>query len=329
MTTMFLNRAIAAAVKKEMLEDKNIILIGEDIINKAGGLSIYLGVPEAFPDRCFDMPICESGFTHFANGAAIAGLRPIVDLMFSDFGFIAGDAIINNAAKFRFNSMGNINVPATYVLGNGGRGTYGSAGSGSTHSQCAENWFTNVPGLKIVAPYFADDAYGLMRSCIKDNDPTLFFYHEGSLGVKCEVPDDDDFRIPLNNAARIRREGADVTIIGIQSMVPVVEATANKLEEDGISAEIIDPRVLIPLDEAKIIDSVKKTGRLIIVHEAPIRGGFGGEIAAVVADRCFDSLKAPIKRLGALNSPIPSNMAEYFMMPRAEDIIKAVKEILK
>lgn len=326
MATMFLNRAIAAAVKKEMEADENIILLGEDIINKGGGLSIYLGIPEAFPDRCFDMPICESGFTHFANGAAVFGLRPVVDLMFSDFGYIAGDAIVSNAAKFRFNSMGNINVPTTYVFGNGGRGTYGSAGSGSTHSQCSENWFTNVPGLKIAVPYYADDAYGLMRSCIRDNDPTLFFYHEGSLGVKAEIADPEAL-IPLNGAARIRREGTDVTILAIQSMVPVAEKAAAALEEEGISAEVIDPRVLVPFDADALIASVHKTGRLVIVHEAPVRGGFGGEVAAIAAEKCFGSLKAPIMRIGSLNSPIPSNMGEYLMMPKVEDIISTVKSI--
>lgn len=328
MANMFLNRAIAAAVRKEMAEDPDIILLGEDIINKGGGLSIYLGIPEEFPGRCFDMPICESGFTHFANGAAVAGLRPVVDLMFSDFSFIAGDAIVNNAAKFRFNSQGRINVPCTYVLGNGGRGTYGSVGSGSTHSQCAENWFTNIPGLKLAAPYYADDAYGLMRSCIRDNDPTLFFYHEGSLGRKAEVPDDPEYIIPLNNAAKIRREGSDATLVAIQSMLPVAEDACAELEKEGVSVELIDPRVLIPLDEEKVIKSVRKTGRLTIVHEAPVRGGFAGEIAAIVADKAFDALKAPIKRVGALNSPIPSGMAEYLMMPKKEDIIAAVKATL-
>ena len=329
MATMFLNRAIAAATMKEMAADNNVILMGEDIINRGGGLSIFMGVAENFPDRCFDMPICESGYTHFSNGAAIAGLRPIVDLMFSDFAFIAGDAIVNNSAKFRFNSLGTINVPSVFVFGNGGRGTFGTAGSGSTHSQCSEAWFMNVPGLKIVAPYYAEDAYGLMRSCIRDNDPTVFFYHEGSLGVKSEVPDDEDFIIPLNNAAKIRSEGDDITIVAIQSMVPLADKAAEELRAEGISCEVIDPRVIIPFDEEKVIKSVNKTGHLLIVHEAPVRGGVGGEIATIVGEKCFTTLKAPIKRLGALNSPIPCNMAESLMMPNVEKIKAAVKEVLK
>ncbi|SBW04311.1 Transketolase central region [uncultured delta proteobacterium] len=325
--SLFLNRAIAEAVRLEMERDDTIILLGEDIINKGGGLSIFLGVPEAFPGRCLDMPICESGFSHFANGAALAGLRPIVDLMFSDFGFVAGDAIVSNAAKFRFNSLGRLSVPVTFVMANGGRGTYGSVGSGSTHSQCSESWFSNVPGLKIVAPYYADDALGLMRSAIRDNDAVLFLYHEGSLGVKCPVPDVQE-PIPLARAARVRREGKDITVVAIQSMVPIVEKAAETLAAEGISVEIIDPRVLIPFDEEALLRSIAKTGRLLIVHEAPVRGGCGGEIAAIAAEKGFDSLKKPIRRIGSLNSPIPSGVAEHLMVPKMEDVINGVKSLL-
>lgn len=327
MAKMFLNRAIAKAVKMEMEKDGSIFVCGEDIVNTGGGLSIFMGISEQFPDRCLDTPICESGFTHFANGAALAGMRPIVDIMMSDFATIAADAIINNGAKFRYCSLGVLQAPITYITANGGRGTYNGYGSGCNHSQCIESWFANVPGLKIVAPYYASDVFGLLRSSIRDNDPVLFLYHEGSLGRMSEVPD-EDYVIPLNNAAKIMHEGKDVTIVAIQGMVPVAEEAREELEKEGISVELIDPRVLIPFDETALLNSIKKTGRLVIVHEAHVRGGYGAEIAAIASEKGFASLKAPIKRLGALNCPIPAGYGEYYMMPHADDIINAVKSII-
>lgn len=326
MAKMFLNRAIAEAVRLEMERDEKVFLIGEDIINRGGGLSTFLGIPELYPDRCFDTPIAELGYSHFAIGAALAGYRPIVDLMFSDFTGVAADAIINNAPKWHFNSLGKLSVPVVFFAGNGGRGTYGSVGSGANHSQCVEAWFSNVPGLKIVAPYYSADALGLLRASIRDDDPVLYLYHEGSLGKKFEVP--DDCYIPLNNAANVLKEGSDITILAIQSMVPLAVEAAETLAQEGISAEIIDPRVLIPFDMDKLKKSLKKTGRLLIVHEAPTRGGVGGEIAARAAEECFEDLKGPVVRLGALNSPIASGFAETFMVPHAEDIVAKAKAML-
>lgn len=327
MRDIYLNRAIAEAVYKEMEQDKNVILLGEDILNRGGGLSTFLGVPQQFPDRCLDMPICESGYTHFANGCAFAGLRPVVDLMFSDFIALSFDAIVNGAAKFRFNSLGEVQIPAVYVAGNGGRGTYDGVGSGCNHSQCVEAWFMNVPGLKIVAPYYPSDALGLMRSSIRDNDPVLYLYHEGSLGIRENV-EDEVTPIPLNNAAKILREGKDVTIIAIQSMVPVALNAAKILEEEGICVELIDPRVLIPFDFEKVAVSVQKTGRLMIVEEAPTRGSFAGEILRMICETCPEALKKPAKILGAKNSPIGSGFAEAYIMPHKEHIIAAAKALM-
>ncbi|MEI3340381.1 MAG: transketolase C-terminal domain-containing protein [Eubacterium sp.] len=326
MAKMFLNRALAEAVRLEMERDDRVLLMGEDIINRGGGMSTFLGIPQDYPDRCFDMPIAESGYSHFAVGAALQGYRPIVDLMFSDFSAIAFDAIVNNASKWRFNSQGKVSVPIVFFAGNGGRGTYGSVGSGVNHSQCVEPWFMNVPGIKIVAPYYAEDALGLLRASIRDDDPVVFLYHEGSLGKKSEVG--EDVYIPLNNAAKVCREGADITVVAIQSMVPVVEQAAAELEAEGIDIEIIDPRVLMPLDMNAIKKSIAKTGRLLIVQEAPSRGGFASEIAARAADEAFELLKTPIKKIGALNSPIGSGFSEGFMMPHVEDVIAKVKEML-
>ena len=183
-------------------------------------MSTFLGVPQKFPDRCLEMPMAEAGFTHFANGAALAGHRPIVDMMFSDFATIPSDAIINGAPKFRFCSLGELSCPTVYIMANGGRATYGGGGSGCNHSQCVESWFQNVPGLKIIAPYYPYDVKGLLKSAIRDNDPILFLYHEGSLGVRGEVPE-DDYAIPINNAANVLKQGTDVTLVAIQSMVPL------------------------------------------------------------------------------------------------------------
>jgi len=327
MANMFLNRAIAEAVRLEMERDEKVVLMGEDILNRGGGMSTFLGIPQAFPDRCFDMPIAECGFTHFGIGAAQAGMRPIIDLMFSDFTGVAADAIFNNATKVCFNSLGKVSCPIVICAGNGGRGTYGTVGSGVNHSQCVESWYANVPGIKIVTPYYSEDALGLLRASIRDNDPVLFLYHEGSLGKKFEVSDGDIY-IPLNKAGKVVQEGNDVTIIAIQSMVPLAVEAAEDLAKEGISAEVIDPRVLIPFDMETVKKSVKKTGRVVIVHEAPKRGGYGGEIAARIAEECFSDLKAPIARIGALNSPIASGFAETFMMPHTEDIVAKAKEIV-
>lgn len=323
----YLNRALAAAAKIEMERDENVIIMGEDLLSRGGGLSTFMGVPEAFPERCFDMPLAEQAFSNTAIGMASLGARPIVDLMFSDFLGVCGDAIYNHATKMRFSSMGKISIPIVFFAGNGGRATFGGVGSGINHSQCVESWFANVPGLKIVMPYYPEDAYGLLRASIRDDDPVLFLYHEGSLGKKGYV--DDECVIPLNNAAKVVKEGCDVTIVALQSMVPVAEEAAAELEKEGISVEVIDPRVIVPLDEDAICKSVSKTGRLVIAHEAHTRGGFGGEIAAIVADRCFADLKAPIKRVGSLNTPIPAGFAEYLMVPHADTIMDAVKEVLK
>lgn len=326
MRQLYLNRAIAEAVHKEMEADQKVILIGEDIINRGGGMSTFLGVPDAFPDRCLDMPIAESGFSHFGNGAAMAGLRPIVDLMFSDFAAIAFDAIVNGAAKFRFNSLGEVMVPIVYVMANGGRGTYDGVGSGCNHSQCVEPWFMNVPGLKIVAPYYPSDALALLRSSIRDNDPVLFLYHEGSLGVREEVADDVE-AIPLNNAAKVMREGSDVTIVALQSMVPLALKAVDELAEAGISAELIDPRVLIPFDKEKLYASLGKTGKLLVVQEAHSRGGFGSEIISMVAQDCLANVKG-VKLVGAKNAPIGSGFSEAYIMPHQVDIVNAAKELM-
>lgn len=327
MAKMYLNKAMAKGAMLEMEKDESVIVLGEDIINRGGGMSNLIGVPNKFPDRCFDMPIAEQAFTNMAVGAAMLGMKPIVDLMFSDFAAVCADSIINCAPKMRFQTFGQTEIAVVYVAANGGRGTYGQPGTGATHSQCIESWFMNVPGLKIVAPYYPEDALGLMRSSIQDKDPVLYLYHEGSLGVKGEVTCEEP--IPLTNAGKVVREGSDVTILAIQSMVPVALKAAEELEKDGISVEIIDPRVLIPFDQETLVKSVKKTGRLVITHEAPKRGGVGGEIAAIASEYCFDALNAPIIRVAGKNIPIGPGLHEYYLAPHVEDIVAGVKKTLK
>lgn len=327
MKQMYLNRAMAEAVAEEMARDERVVVMGEDLLNRGGGMSIFMGIPAKYPERCVEMPIAESGYSCFANGAAYAGHRPVVDLMFSDFSTLASNAIICGAAHFRFSTMGKESCPVVYMLANGGKATYGGAGYGCNHSECIEAWFQNVAGLKILAPYYPADVKGLLKAAIRDDDPVLFLYHAGSIGRKGEVPEEEVI-IPINKAARVIKEGKDVTIVAIQSMVPLAEKAAVELAAEGIDAEVIDPRVLVPLDEEKIVASVKKTGRLVIVHEAHVRGGFGGEIAAIVSEHCVPGLKAPIKRVGSLNSPISSGYAEELMMPHVEDIVKAVKSVM-
>lgn len=325
----FLNKSIAQAVEEEMDRDQNVILIGEDLKNLHGGLSIFLGVPPKYPDRCLEMPIAELGFTHFAAGAAASGFRPIVDLMFSDFMPVACDSIINFAAKYRYVTHGEQKMPIVYIAGNGSRGTYGGWSSGCNHSQCVEAMFCNVPGLKVVMPYYPNDARGLLKAAIRDDDPVVFFYQLGSVGIRGEVSEDPNDIIPLNNAANILKEGTDVTIIAIQGVIPFALEAAQKLADDGISVEVIDPRVISPLDTEKLCASAGKTGRVLITHEGPVRGGVGGEIASVIQENCHKELKAPIKRLGQLHTPGPVGPTEVFMHVNPEKIENAVKELME
>ena len=327
MRNIFLNRAIAEAVIKEMELDPNVVLIGEDVVNRGGGMSAFLGVYNKFPDRCLDMPIAESGYGHFSNGAALCGLRPVVDFMFSDFLALPFDPIVNGAAKFHYCSLGKSPVPIVYVAANGGRGTYDGVGSGCNHSQTSEAWFMNVPGLKIVAPYYPEDACGLMRAAIRDNDPVLFLYHEGSLGRKQEVPDVIE-PIPLNRAAKVLHEGDAATVVAIQSMVPLAVQAAQQLADEGVQIDLIDPRVLIPLDIEKIAGSLKKTGKLVIVTEEHTRGSFAGEILRQLTEMDITMFRKSPKVIGALNTPIASGYGEAYIMPHTEDIVKAVKDLL-
>jgi acetoin:2,6-dichlorophenolindophenol oxidoreductase subunit beta len=315
-------QALVEAQKEEMLRDGNVVIIGEDIEKFGGCFGQTAGLFEKFgPERVMNMPISESGYVGMCVGLAMMGKRPVAELMFADFGGYAFDSIVNQAAKMRYQSGGQWKVPLVIRAAQGA-----GVSAGETHSQSVEGWFQNVPALKIAVPSTPADALGLLKSAIRDDDPVLFLEHKGLMGMRGNVPD-GDYTIPLGEANLVR-EGKDITIIAYQVMLQHALAAAGELSKMGIEAEIIDPRTLWPFDYQKVADSVKKTGRALVVHESPLRGGVGGEIASFISDKCFASLKAPVKRLGAADCFIPFNEAELFCFPNKEKIMAAVKELM-
>jgi acetoin:2,6-dichlorophenolindophenol oxidoreductase subunit beta len=273
------------------------------------------------PERVRDTAISEIAIIGGGLGAAMMGMRPIVEIMFGDFLMCAGDQIVNQVAKARFMSGGKANVPLTI------RVTTGAPGSaGAQHSQSPEAWFMNVPGLKIATPATPADAKGLLKSAIRGQDPVLFFEHKMLYSLKGPVPEDQDFMVPFGQAA-LMREGRDVTIIGIGIMAQKALQAAEQLAAEGIDAEVIDPRTLIPLDTRTLIESVIKTGRVVIAHEAHLRAGPGAEISAVLAEQAVEYLDGPILRVGAKNVPLPySPELEQSVLPDVADIVLAVKQ---
>lgn len=317
------SQAVMEAQMEEMERDQNVFIIGEDVAKMGSAFGQCAGLYQKFgSSRIFNMPIAESGYVNFAVGAAMTGKRPIAEMQFADFIVLAFDAVGNQGPKQRYMSGGELSVPLTVRAPQGA-----GFGAAAQHSQCVEGWFMNFPGLKIVMPSNAYDAKGLLKAAIRDNDPVLFLEHKALLGMKGEVPK-GEYTIPLGQA-KIVKEGKDVTVIALQALVHQALEAAKELAKEGIDVEIIDPRSLIPLDKETIGQSVKKTGRAVIVHEAPKRGGIGGEISAVISEYFFPYLKAPIKRLGAANVPLPFGMPEQYCLPNKNTIIESVKEILK
>lgn len=316
-------QALQEAQMEEMKRDPRTFLMGIDIRHLGSGIGQTAGIyKELGPDRVFDTPISESGYVGVGVGMAIGGMRPIVEVQFGDFLSYAFDSVVNQASKIRYLSDGKMNVPMV-IRAPEGCGMY----FGAQHSQNVEGWFLNSPGLKIVMPSNAYDAKGLLKTAIRDDDPVLFLEHKLLiLTNKCEVPE-EEYTIPFGQA-KIVKEGKDVTIIALHKLVHDSLDAAAELEKEGISVEIIDPRTIVPLDKETIFSSVKKTGRVVIAHEASVRGGVGAELSAVIADNCFKDLKAPIKRVGALNIPIPFGIQENFVLPNKDDVIAAVKATL-
>jgi pyruvate dehydrogenase E1 component beta subunit len=313
--------AIREALREEMHRDPSVFIMGEDVGVFGGVFGVTAGLYEEFgPDRVRDTPISESAIVGGGLGAAMMGMRPVVEIMFGDFLMCAGDQIVNQAAKARYMSGGKAKVPLTI------RVTTGAPGSAAAqHSQSPESWFMNVPGLKIAVPATPADAKGLLKTAIRGEDPVLFFEHKMLYAVRGPVPEDPDFTVPFG-AANVVRPGRDVTIIAIGGMLAKALAAADALAQEGIEAEVIDPRTLVPLDKEALIRSLAKTGRVVIVHEAHKRAGPGAEIAAVLAEEAVEYLDGPIVRVAAKNVPIPySPVLEEEVLPGVEDILAAVR----
>ncbi len=315
--------AVREAMCQEMRRDENVFLMGEDIGVYGGCFGVSRGMIEEFgAERVRETPISETAFVGAAVGSALLGKRPIVEIMFSDFVGVCMDQIINQAAKIHYMFGGRNNVAMVLRTPQGG-----GTGAAAQHCQTLEAMFAHVPGLKVAVPGSAYDAKGLLITAIRDNNPVIFLESKLLYNTSGEVPE-EEYTIPFGKAA-IRREGSDVTLVSWGRMVQMCEDAAEKLAEDGVSCEIIDVRTLVPLDIESIIASVKKTRRLIVVHEAVKTGGFGGEIVSQICESdAFSYLAAPVRRVAAADCPIPfSKTLEKAVFPDADKIIKAVREI--
>lgn len=317
------SEAINEAMSEEMRRDESVFLIGEDVGLFGGVFGVSAGMYDEFgEERVRDTPISETAIIGGGLGAALMGMRPIAEIMFADFVACAMDQVVNQAAKARYMSGGKANVPLTIRIVNGAPGS-----AAAQHSQSPEAWFMNVPGLKIAIPATAYDAKGLLKTAVRGEDPVLFFEHKMLYSEKGKVPV-EDYTVPFGEAA-VRREGTDVTIIAVGGVLPNVLTAAEKLAQDSISAEVIDPRTLVPFDKETVINSVKKTNRVVIVHEAHKRAGPGAEIAAMLAEEAIGYLDAPVVRVATKNVPFPYHPAlEQYILPTEDEIIAAVSGIV-
>lgn len=315
--------AVKQALREELQNDERVIMIGEDIAEFGGTFKVSLGLLEEFGARRIrNTPISETAILGAAVGAAATGLRPIAEIMYSDFFAVAMDQVVNQAAKMRFMFGGKISMPLTIRTAMGGRRS-----AAAQHSQCLEAWFMHIPGLKIALPSNAYDAKGLLKTAVRDPNPTVIFENKMLYNVKGEVPEEPYF-VPWGQA-NVVREGTDVTIVALSDMVDFSLKAADTLADEGVSVEVIDPRTLAPLDIETILASVKKTGRMVVAHEACVTGGVGAEIAAQVGYRALDYLVAPIERVGAKDSPIPfAPILERQILPDDQAVVEAVHRAL-
>jgi pyruvate/2-oxoglutarate/acetoin dehydrogenase E1 component len=322
MTETFYIEAITQAMSEEMARDERVFLIGEDVGGYGGAFRTSAGLIDRFgPERVVDTPISEIAITGAASGAALMGMRPIAEMQFIDFITCAYDMLVNFTAMNRY--LYGRACPIV-VRGPAGGGTHG----GPFHSLNPEAMFMNRPGLKIVAPGSAYDAKGLLKAAIRDDDPVLFIEHKYLYRRIKEVLPEEDYIVPIGKA-NVRRKGKDVSIITWGSMIWVAEDAAQELAKDGVSVEILDLRTIIPFDEEAILETVAKTNRVVILHEAPLTGGAGAEFAARIAEKAFDYLDAPIKRVAAVDVPTPySPPLEAYVLPNKEKVIAAVRELL-
>ena len=323
MSKISLSSAIREGLHEEMLKDENVICIGEDIGVMNGTFAVTKGFLDEFgPKRVWDTPISESGFTGLAVGAAMRGLRPVVELMYNDFISVCLDPVMNQAAKIRYMTGGQVNVPMVI------RAPFGAGRrNAGQHSQCLEALFAHIPGLKVVCPCTPKDAKGLIKAAVRDNDPVIFLEHKLLYAKKDEVPD-EEYIIPLGKG-EIKKEGKDVTVITWSRQVNFSLEAADKLKEEGIDVEVLDLRTLVPLDFDLIKESVSKTHNVVIVEEDVTRLGFGAEISAQIMEELFDELDSPVLRVAGANVVSPfSPSLEDAVFPQVDDIVAGVKKAL-
>jgi pyruvate dehydrogenase E1 component beta subunit len=323
MAVMTYREALNLALREEMRRDDRVFVIGEEVGLYEGAYKVTQGLLKEFgPRRIVDTPIAESGFTGVGIGAAMVGLRPIVEMMTFNFALLALDQIVNSAAKMNYMSGGQFNVPIV-IRGPGGPAHQLAA----QHSQSMEVYFYHVPGLKVVRPSTPMDAKGLLKAAIRDDNPVIFIESETLYNIKGDVPDDPDFVIPLGQAA-VRREGTDVTVIAYMGMMYRAMEAAEELARDGISVEIVDPRTLQPLDTATILASVRKTHRAVVVEAGAGFAGMGSELSAVITEQAFDDLDAPVERVTGVPAPMPyARNLEKAKTPSKERIVEAVRRV--
>ncbi len=324
--------ALREGITEEMERDDRVFCIGEDIGipgGWGGAFTVTLGLEEKFPDRTINTPISEIALFGAALGAATMGMKPIADVQYGDFLFCAMDQIVSQISMMRYMSGGRVNVPLVM------RAPVGASNRGAQHAHSMESWFTNIPGIKVICPSNAYDAKGMLKSAVRDGNPVMIFEHKllyGSKGARAEKGTVDasrfipveDYTVPIGKAAVIK-EGTDVTILSTLLMLHRSLLVAEELEKEGISCEVVDIRTLVPLDKDTILESVRKTGRAIVVEESPKTGGWGGEIAAVIAEEASEDLIAPIKRVASLDTPVPfSPVMENYYVPSLDKIKQAV-----
>jgi pyruvate/2-oxoglutarate/acetoin dehydrogenase E1 component len=323
MRTITYAQAIKEALEEEMRRDPSVVLYGEDVANFGGIFQITSGLQEQFgEERVFDTPISENAIVGAAVGAAITGLRPVVELQFADFLFTTGDEIVLKAGMWRYVHGGAYKVPMVV------RCPSGAAGVGPEHGQCPEAFFMHSPGLRIVSPSTPADAKGLLKSAIRDDNPVLYFEHKLLYATKGEVPEDPDYLVPLGKAS-VRREGDALTLVAISAMVPKALNVAERLAKEGHNIEVIDPRSLNPFDRPAIIESVKKTGKIVVAEESYKTLGVGAEIGAMLMEEALEYLDRPLKRVAMPDVPIPTTaVLEQFVIPNEEKIYAACRELL-
>jgi acetoin:2,6-dichlorophenolindophenol oxidoreductase subunit beta len=314
--------AVAEGIARELRRDQNVVCLGEDIGAAGGVFKTTQGLFGEFgPSRIWDTPISEQAILGLAMGAAMTGMRPVAEIMFSDFFAVCWDYLANEMPKMRYMTGGQVTVPVVVRTANGG-----GLGFGAQHSQAVENWTLTVPGLKIVAPSNPADVIGLMASAIRSDDPVVFFEHKGLFASKGETAPAGHV-VPLGEAA-VARTGTDITVVALATTVPMALAAAEQVSSHGLSAEVIDLRCLVPLDMATVLASVQRTSRLLIVEENPYQGGWGGTVASIVADEGFEMLDAPIRRIAAASVPLPfADALEQQVIPTIDAVADGIRKL--